>query len=88
MLCSRRYGTLYVGVTSNLARRAWEQREGLVEGFTKRYAVKTLIYVEFHETMIAVIIREKQIKEWKREWKLELIEIANPDWRDLYEDLI
>lgn len=88
MLCSRRYGTLYVGVTSNLARRAWEHREGLVEGFTKRYGVKTLIYVEFHQTMIAAITREKQLNEWKREWKLELIEAANPEWRDLYEDLI
>jgi putative endonuclease len=88
ILCSRRYGTLYTGVTSDLARRAWEHREGLIEGFTKRYGVKLLVHVEFHATMIAAITREKQIKEWQRAWKLELIEASNPEWRDLYEDLI
>jgi putative endonuclease len=88
ILCTRKYGTLYVGVTSNIARRAWEHREGLIEGFTKRYGVKTLVYLEFHATMIEAITREKQIKEWQREWKLELIEAANPEWRDLYDDLI
>jgi putative endonuclease len=88
ILCSRKYGTLYVGVTSNVARRAWEHREGLVEGFTRRYGIKTLVYLEFHATMIDAITREKQIKEWQRVWKLELIEATNPEWRDLYEDLI
>jgi putative endonuclease len=88
ILCSRKYGTLYVGVTRNIARRAWEHREGLVEGFTKRYGIKLLVYLEFHTTMIDAITREKQVKEWQRAWKLELIEAANPEWRDLYEDLI
>ena len=88
ILTSRRNGTLYTGVTRYLAQRVWQHREGQVDGFTKRYGVKRLVYVEFHETMPAAIKREKQIKEWKRAWKLELIESVNPQWRDLYEDLL
>jgi len=88
ILASRRNGTLYVGVTSNLARRVWEHRTDAVAGFTKRYGVHTLVFVEFHDTMNAAIVREKQVKRWKRAWKLELIERDNPMWRDLYADLL
>jgi putative endonuclease len=86
-MASRRHGTLYAGVTGNPARRAWQHREGLVPGFTQRYGVKLLVWYEFHDTMIAAITREKQIKEWRRAWKIELIESMNPEWRDLYPDL-
>ena len=88
ILASRRNGTLYTGVTGYLNRRIWQHRAGIVRGFTKRYGVHRLVYVERHETMRAAIEREKQIKEWKRTWKLQLIESANPEWRDLYEDLL
>lgn len=88
MLASKRNGTLYVGVTSNLVQRVWQHKEGLVEGFTRRYGVKTLVWFEPHTTMQHAIAREHAIKEWKRAWKLDLIERANPAWRDLYEDLL
>lgn len=88
ILATKRNGTLYIGVTSDIARRAWEHRSGVVDGFTDRYGVKSLIYTEFHETMPDAILREKQMKKWRRAWKVELIEKANPDWRDLYEDLL
>jgi putative endonuclease len=87
ILASRRHGTLYAGVTSNPGQRVWQHREGQVPGFTRRYGVKLLVWYEFHDTMIAAITREKQIKEWRRAWKIELIERMNPDWRDLYPDL-
>ena len=87
ILAIQRYGTLYVGVTRYLAKRIWEHKEGIVEGFTRRYGVKTLVYYEYHGTMYAAITREKQIKEWRRIWKVELIETMNPEWRDLYSDL-
>lgn len=74
MLASRRNGTLYVGVTSNLVKRIWEHKNDVAEGFTKRYGVHTLVWYEHHETMLSAITREKAIKEWKRRWKLELIE--------------
>jgi putative endonuclease len=86
-MASRRHGTFDVGVTGNPTRRAWQHREGLVPGFTQRYGVKLLVWYEFHDTMIAAITREKQIKEWRRAWKIELIESMNPEWRDLYPDL-
>jgi putative endonuclease len=86
-MASRRNGTLYVGVTSNIAQRAWQHREGLTPGFTKKYRVKMLVYYEFHATMETAIRREKQIKEWHRAWKIELIETVNQGWRDLYPDL-
>jgi putative endonuclease len=86
ILASKRNGTLYVGVTSNLKRRAWEHKTDAVEGFTKRYQVHMLVYVEFHATMANAILREKQIKRWRRAWKIALMEDANPTWRDLYED--
>ena len=87
ILASKRNGTLYVGVTSNLVQRVWQHKNDLVEGFTKRYKVHMLTWYENHETMESAIIREKAIKEWNRSWKLELIEKGNPTWRDLYEEL-
>ena len=87
MLASRRNGTLYVGVTSHLIKRVWEHKNDLVEGFSKQYGVHSLVWFEQHESMMSAIQREKAIKEWKRQWKLELIEKGNPDWHDLYEHL-
>jgi putative endonuclease len=87
IMASRRNGTLYIGVTSDLVRRVYEHKNGEVVGFTKRYGVRRLVYFEFHETAESAILREKQMKEWKRRWKLELIEKENPHWRDLYDDL-
>ncbi|HEY2228932.1 MAG TPA: GIY-YIG nuclease family protein [Xanthobacteraceae bacterium] len=81
-------GTLYVGVTNDLVRRTYEHREGLVKGFTKRYGVKNLVYFESHGTAVAAIQREKNIKPWPREWKIDLIVLMNPEWRDLYDDII
>jgi putative endonuclease len=87
MLASRRNGTLYVGVTSDLVKRVWEHKNNAVEGFTQRYGVHTLVWYEPHESMMSAIEREKAIKEWKRAWKLELIEKQNPQWRDLYPEI-
>lgn len=87
LLASRRNGTLYVGVTSDLARRVQAHKDDVAEGFTKRYGVHTLVWYEAHDSMEAAIAREKAIKEWKRVWKLALIEKANPEWRDLAEEL-
>ena len=78
ILASRRYGTLYTGVTSDLAQRTFQRRGGLVPGFTKKYGVKRLVYVETFDDIRDAIIREKRIKEWKRDWKIELIERDNP----------
>jgi putative endonuclease len=88
ILASRRNGTLYVGVTSDLPRRMFEHKTDLVEGFTKRYRVHTLVYAEFYATMEQAISREKRIKTWRRKWKIELIEQLNPTWRDLFDELI
>ena len=88
ILASRRNGTLYVGVTSNLVQRVWEHKNNLVQGFTERYGVHTLVWYESHETMESAIAREKAIKEWRRAWKLALIERGNPTWLDLYGDLM
>jgi len=85
ILASKRNGTLYVGVTSDVVRRAWQHRAGEIEGFTKRYGVHRLVFAEFHETMSGAITREKRMKKWRRAWKLLLIERDNPSWRDLYE---
>ena len=81
-------GTLYVGVTADLRRRAWEHREGVVDGFTKRYRLKRLVYVERHEDIRDAIHREKRLKHWPRHWKINLIQSANPEWNDLYETLV
>ncbi len=87
MLASGRNGTLYLGVTSNLIKRVWEHKEGFVEGFTRDHFVKTLVWYEQHESAEAAITREKQIKKWKRVWKIELIEAGNPYWNDLYPEI-
>ncbi len=86
-MANRRNGTLYTGVTSNLPKRAYEHREGLVEGFSAKYACKMLVWYELHETMIDAIVREKQIKAGSRAKKLALIETFNPEWKDLFETL-
>ncbi|HWM32313.1 MAG TPA: GIY-YIG nuclease family protein [Methyloceanibacter sp.] len=88
ILASRRNGTLYTGVTRYPSQRIWQHKGSFVRGFTKRYGVHILVYIELHDTMPAAIKREKQIKEWKRVWKLQLIESVNPSWRDLYEDFL
>jgi len=80
-------GTLYVGVTSNLAQRVWQHREKTTDGFTKRYGLSRLVWHETHETMESAIGREKQIKRWNRAWKVRLIEEMNPSWSDLYEEI-
>jgi putative endonuclease len=88
ILASKRYGTLYVGVTNDLMRRVYEQREDLIEGFTKQYNVKQLVYYEEHENISNAILREKQIKEWQQKWKIELIQKLNSKWLDLYDSLM
>lgn len=88
LLASQRNGTLYIGVTSNLVKRIWEHQNNAVEGFTKRYDVHTLVYYEQHATMEAAITREKQLKKWNRAWKLRLVEERNPDWRDLWPEIV
>ena len=80
-------GILYLGVTSNISQRAWQHREGAMEGFTKRYGLKRLVYMEFYEEISAAIQREHNMKHWSRAWKVRLILDTNPDWRDLYETL-
>jgi putative endonuclease len=87
ILSSKRNGTLYTGVTSNLVKRIYEHKNDLVEGFTKKYHVHCLVWYELHESAESAITREKQIKKWKRGWKLRLIEQKNPDWDDLYESI-
>lgn len=88
ILASRRNGTLYVGVTRNLARRIHEHRVELIPGFTQKYDVKLLVFAEPHDTAVAAIQREKNIKHWSRKWKLALIERDNPEWHDLYDQLL
>jgi putative endonuclease len=88
ILASKRNGTLYVGVTSNLIQRVWQHKNDVVEGFTRRYGVHALVWYEECGTMEAAICREKAIKEWKRAWKIKAIEEFNPEWRDLYEALL
>ena len=88
MLASRRNGTLYIGVTSDLIKRIWEHKNNVVEGFTRTYEVHLLVWYELHESMESAIRREKALKEWKRGWKLRLIESRNPEWNDLYPTLL
>lgn len=85
ILTNRPNGILYVGVTSDLVRRMWEHREGLMDGFTKRHGLKRLVYVERHDEIIRAIQREKNLKHWSRAWKVNLILAENPDWKDLYD---
>ena len=88
LLASKRSGTLYVGVTSNVVQRIWQHKNDLVPGFTRKYGVHRLVWYEAHDTMESAITREKAIKSWNRAWKLRLIERTNPHWTDLYEELI
>jgi putative endonuclease len=86
-MTNRPHGTLYIGVTSDIARRAWEHREGAIDGFTSKYGLKRLVFVETHEDIAAAIGREQTMKTWRRAWKVRLIEAANPGWDDLYDKL-
>ncbi len=88
ILASRRNGTLYIGVTSNLVKRAWQHRESQTDGFTKKYGLHQLVYFELHADMYTAITREKQLKKWRRTWKLALIEKTNPEWKDLWEEIL
>ena len=87
IMTNRPNGTLYTGVTNDLVRRVWEHREGVAEGFTRRYSLKRLVYFERHETISAAIQREHNIKHWPRRWKAQLILAANPEWNDLYDGI-
>jgi putative endonuclease len=87
IMTNRPDGTLYTGVTSDIERRAHEHREGLIDGFTRRYGLKRLVLAEFYEDIRDAIQRERTVKHWPRAWKVRLIQAANPYWRDLYEDL-
>ncbi len=88
ILASRPRGTLYIGMTNDLVRRAYEHREGVVGGFTKEHRVKMLVYYEQQATAMGAIQREKNIKHWSRKWKIDLIRSMNPDWRDLWADIV
>ena len=88
VMASRKGGALYVGVTSALVQRVYQHKQGLVDGFTKRYGIKCLVYFEAHADAESAIMRETQIKRWKRQWKVELIETSNKEWRDLYETIV
>ena len=88
ILASKRHGTLYIGVTSNLVQRIWQHKNNIVKGFTEKYNVHTLVYYEQHGTMESAITLEKQMKKWKRDWKINLIEKDNPQWRDLWEEIL
>jgi putative endonuclease len=87
ILASKRNGTLYVGVTSDLAKRVWEHKNKLVKGFTEKYGIDMLVYYEVHADAENAITREKQIKKWNRAWKLRLIEEENPQWKDLFDEI-
>ncbi len=88
ILASQRNGTLYTGVTSDLIKRVWEHNNNVIEGFSKRYGVHLLVYFELHSNMLSAITREKQIKKWNRAWKIRLLESLNPEWRDLWNEII
>jgi len=87
ILASKKKGTLYIGVTSNLIQRVWEHKNNVVKGFTKKYQVHDLVWYELHDNMDFAITREKKLKKWRRDWKIELIEKENIDWLDLYGDI-
>jgi putative endonuclease len=84
-MASRKHGTLYLGVTNDLVRRVYEHKTKAAPGFTSRYGVDRLVWFEFHEDPLSAITREKELKKWRRDWKLRLVEEGNPDWMDLYE---
>ena len=87
ILASKKNGTLYIGVTSQLKKRIWEHKHNRIDGFTEKYQVHQLVYFEIYENMYTALVREKQLKKWNRQWKINLIENENPDWKDLYEDI-
>jgi putative endonuclease len=87
MLASKRNGTLYIGVTSDLVQRIWQHKNKMVQGFTNKYNVDRLVYYEKHYNAESAITKEKQMKKWRRAWKIQLIEDRNPDWNDLYNDI-
>ncbi len=87
ILTSRQNGTIYVGVTSNIVKRIWQHKNNQIKGFTEQYHVHRLVWYELHATMESAITREKQLKNWKRQWKIELIEKTNPHWKDLYDSI-
>jgi putative endonuclease len=88
LMASKKNGTLYIGVTNNLLKRVYENKNDLIRGFTRKYRIHELVYYEIHDDIYQAITREKRMKKWKRQWKINLIEKFNPDWRDLYHDLI
>lgn len=88
ILASKRNGTLYIGATDNLIKRIYEHKNDIVEGFTKKYQVLILVYYEIAEEIVSAFEREKQLKKWKRQWKISLVEKNNPQWRDLYNNLL
>ena len=88
IMANQRNGTLYIGVTSNLVKRVWEHKQGLAEGFTKKYKLHTLVWYEHHTSMESAIHREKTLKHWHRIWKIRIIEQMNPDWQDLYNEVV
>ena len=88
ILASKKDGVLYIGVTSDLVKRSWEHKNNAVEGFTRKYNVHRLVWYETHETMLTAIQREKQLKKWNRDWKIKLIEKENPEWCDLYTEIL
>lgn len=87
ILTSYKYGTLYIGVTSDLIKRIWEHKNKVIDGFSKKYSLDKLVYYEIHDTMELAIAREKQLKNWHRKWKLQLVNEINPNWKDLSKDL-
>lgn len=88
IMTNRKDGTLYIGVSNNLVRRVYEHKNGLVDGFTKKYHLHSLVYYEPHDDPAGAILREKQMKKWYRRWKIELIEKINPEWKDLYSEIV
>ena len=88
ILASKQNGTVYIGVTKDLVERVWQHRNEMTEGFSKKYAVHKLVYYELYRDMVAAIVREKQLKKWNRAWKLELIEQKNPEWKDLWDEIV
>ncbi|MBR9987507.1 MAG: GIY-YIG nuclease family protein [Desulfosarcina sp.] len=88
IICNKRNGTLYTGVTSNLIKRIWQHKNEAVEGFTKQYSLKRLVHFEQYQDVKEAILREKRIKKWNRQWKINLIEQNNPNWDDLYQQMV
>jgi len=88
ILASKKNGTLYIGVTSDLVKRCYEHKKDLIDGFTKKYQVHTLVYYETHNDIREAIKREKQLKKWNRDWKVRIIEDNNPEWLDLYDEIV